>query len=192
MQYRQPYSTSFVNHMLKSGFIFFFIFFCGQIFAQTLVFLHTQSGKKIELEIGQTLSVQYRGYMGQVYTEKNVLTEINDSMITIGYPPETGNAFFNKALEQSGQVYRHIFIRDIVAFRRITLARTLIKQTLTLGAFVGSYFLLSEVYSNKNLSNLQAFGISLGVGIGTSLLIQALFPESPKYKMSQGWTAGVH
>ena len=168
-----------------------FILFSSSVFSQSLSFINASKNKVVDVKIGQTLVVQYTGYLGQTYLDKNIVSEINDTMITLGYSPNSIPKFLIKAQEKNGQLHRCILIKDILAFRKITLERQLLKSTLTASAVVLSYLFFSEIMSSKNTSNLENFGISLSVGILSGLIINGLFPENTKHKMSEGWVVVV-
>jgi hypothetical protein len=86
-----------------------------------------------------------------------------------------------------GQLQKEILFKDIIAFRRISVGRKLLKSTLNIAAITGFAFLLSENYGKEKTSFGQSFLYSLAGGISISLLINLTLPENPKYKMEDGW-----
>ena len=154
-----------------------------------LVFTNSKLNKVIEVKAGQFLSVRYNGYLGQPEFFKNVVTEITDSTILLGIQPELISPVLkNRNIPGSGKVIR---ITDISAFRRMRIGRQLLKSMSILGLAVGDYFLLSHLFRNVKISSGSAFLISLGAGIGGKIFIDLLYPESPKFNMSEGWQVSV-
>ncbi|MFI5222333.1 MAG: hypothetical protein ACHQK8_08410 [Bacteroidia bacterium] len=167
--------------------------FCSDSFAQpNLYFINRAKHRIIEVKPGQMLSVKYKGYLGQMEFAKESVTDINDSMITLGINPEIFSPGIEKMLTNSPKfIHRKIYIKDIVAFRRITLARSLMKTTLVGANIFGSYYLLFNYYKKNNFTTSETFFISLGVGIASTILINLIFPEKPKHRMENGWEAAT-
>ncbi len=155
-------------------------------------FVNSRVKKAIRVSVGQILSVSYHGYLGQKDYVKAPVTDINDSMITLGTDPALLPGFIRKSAENNPRyVFRKIFIRDIIAFRRITAGRQLLKSSLVAGSIVGSFFLFKELNESQKYKASELFWISLGSGLGSSYLINAMFPETPKYRMEQDWRVVV-
>ncbi len=175
-------------HKLFIVFCILSLSICFVAQAQTnLYFISKTKHKIIEVKPGQQLSIKYKGYLGQSEFVKQTVTEINDSMITLGVDP-TALGSIGKMLEKNPKyVYRKIYIKDITAFRRMTTSRQLLKSGLLIVNVVGSYILLTNLYTKNKLSSSQTFFISFGIGLGTSIIINALFPENPKYQLENGW-----
>lgn len=161
---------------------------CFAAQAQTnLYFLNRSKHKIIEVKVGHQLSIKYKGYLGQNEFAKQTVTEINDSMITLGVDPST-LGFAGKMLENNPKfIYRKIYIKDITSFRRMTVARQLLKAGLLVANIAGTYVLLTNLYNANNYSVFETFLISFGVGVGTSVIINSCFPENPKYLLENGW-----
>lgn len=157
------------------------------VFAQNLYFVNPTKHKIIEIKVGQQLSIKHNGYLGQNEFVKQTITDITDSSITLGIDPEIFGPLKKIVENNPKYVYRKILIKDITAFRRITTSRQLLKSALILGNIAGTYILLSNLYKNNSYTITQTFLISAGVGVGTTILINALLPENPKYKMADGW-----
>ena len=173
------------------GFLFI-LFFTSQNFAQkTLLFLNTITNKSIEVYEGQTLSVQYLGYNNQLFHFKNIVTEVNDSNIVLGNISEEQPILVQKLSRKFEPNYRIIAIKDIVAFRRISIGRTLgkslISTTIALSTVLGMYY----VFSNNTLSFAPSIAVSFGVGIISTTLNALILPENPKYKIKEGWIIKV-
>lgn len=153
-----------------------------------LVLTNVKKNKMIIVREGQTFSLMYKGYLGQTEFAKNMVTEITDSTVLLEIVP--GSEFFWKSpLILSGR--KLVKLNDIVAFRRITLGRKLLKSVLTTGAFLGSYLVLFNFYKSSNASVGRDLLLSVGVGLGSKLLIDAILPENPKYTMDDGWVCTV-
>jgi hypothetical protein len=152
-----------------------------------LYFINRAKNKIIEVKPSQQLSIKYKGYLGQPEFVKQTVTDINDSMITLGVDPQLLGGL-GKALENNPKfVYRKVRIADILTFRRMTKGRQILKVGLQLANIVASYFLLANLYSNTGLSPASTFAISLGVGISTNIIINTALPENPKYRLEDGW-----
>jgi hypothetical protein len=166
------------------SFCFLLIAFCA--FAQDLVFKNT-NGKTIQLKNGDQLSIFYKGYLGQKqYSNQDFLFK-TDSSIVVGVAAKPINPKVADYLLMKGQLQKEILFKDIIAFRRISVGRKLLKSTLNIAAITGFAFLLSENYGKEKTSFGQSFLYSLAGGISISLLINLALPENPKYKMEDGW-----
>ena len=157
---------------------------------KSLYFFNSQKNKLIEVHEGHYLSLQYTGYLGQTEFVKNVVTAITDSTITLGVEMEKFG-FLGTSNSRLVPPHKIIRIKDITAFRKMTVARQLVKSACTIGAVLGSYFLLYDLYNSPSVSRGGAFFISIGVGVGSSLLFNALFPENVKYRLPDGWQVVV-
>ncbi len=155
-----------------------------------LVFTNASKNKFIEVKESNFLSVKYKGYLGQNESAKNVVTDITDSTVTLGFGPEFLNSDAISRDSWSG-MYKIIRIKDITVFRKMSAGRQLCRAFSTLGIGVGSYFLLGDLYKNSHISSTSAFLISIGAAITLKLMIDALLPEKPKYRMEDGWRITV-
>lgn len=158
----------------------------GSLKAQPLLeFYQPSTGKVIPVKAGDQLSISYRGYLGQTELFKSALTQVTDSSVILGLgllkPERVDDEKVRQAL-----MSKEILLSDIIAFRRMSTGRVLLKSVLTTGAVVGSVLLLSDLYRNSDYTDLQKLGISVGTGIGINIAIQMLLPEHPKYRMSGG------
>jgi hypothetical protein len=159
-------------------------------FAQNqLVFTNIKTGKMIYVKPGQTLSMNYAGYLGQTEFIKSMVYEINDSVVTF-LMNGPGPGIFGNGIPDDMR-YKTIRISDIRSFRRMTVARQLVKSITMTGLIVGTYIVLYNYYRNGKASLGEGFLVSLGIAVGTRVLIESIFPEMPKYKISEGWTATV-
>ena len=170
----------------------FILIFTVQNFAQkTLLFLNTNTHKTIEICEGQTLSVQYIGYNNQIYHFKNIVSQINDSIILLGNMSEEKSVWSQKLTGKFEPNYRIIAIKDIVAFRRITIGRSLGKSLLTTSVMLGEFFGTIDLFRNNQLGTWQTAFLSLGIFITTSVVNAIVLPENPKYKVNEGWVITV-
>jgi hypothetical protein len=154
----------------------------------TLVFTNIYNQKTITAQLGSTISVYYKGYLNQIQFTKNTLSAITDSSIILGLMFEPTAA---KAISEKPKFYTEILLRDIVAFRKISLGKNLLKTTAQFGAIYGGFFVLQNYIQRDKNTTLQNFGITLGIGLGSTILIKLLFNEKPKYKISKGWQVSV-
>lgn len=168
--------------------------FCGLLFfcvsqAQTnLYFINKAKNKIIEVQTGQQLSLKYNGYLGQPEFVKQTVTEITDSFVVLGVNPEILGTTYKKVLSNNPKfIYKKVMLKDIIAFRRITVSRQLLKTTLMVANIFGTGFLLTDLYKRSSFSTLETYGISIGIAIGTSIIINLALPENPKYYLNNGW-----
>lgn len=150
--------------------------------AQQILAINTNTGKIYSMGIGDVLSVQYKGYLGQNERFKSTIYAISDSSVFLGIPSK----LLEKVTNES-QFIKEIRYRDIIGFRKIGLGRQILKNTLTLGSAVGSIYLMNQLYRKNQISDIGKIGISLGVGIGINQLLNFVFPESPNIWTKDGW-----
>lgn len=170
----------YIKSRIKIIGIFYLLFCANALFAQEhIMFIQEQKGKVIQAKLGDQLSVKYRGYLGQTESFKQTLTEIDDSSFVLGF----------QFLGQELNAYKKIKYEDIIAFRRISLGRTILKTSLSLGSAVGVILLLDRTYKNEaySLGLGGRIGLSVGLGLGMNLLINGLLPDKPKYQVKEGW-----
>lgn len=168
------------------------LFFTNQIFAQkSLLFLNTKTNKTIEVSEGQTISIQYQGYNNQVYHYKNLVTEINDSTIVLGNIADEPAVWIQKLSKKFEPNYRIVAIKDIVAFRRITVGRQMAKNLISTSITVGTIFLGIDLFQYSKYTFGQNLLISLGFGLVSSTLNAFILPENPKYKIINEWVITV-
>ena len=164
------------------------LLFLGSGAQPNLYFINRAKHKIIEVSIGQQLSIKYKGYLGQTEFVKQTVTDINDSFVTLGVDPEMLGKGFQAMMSNNPKfIYRKVMIKDILAFRRITAGRQLLKVGLMMGNVAGSYYLLYNLYKKNDFSVGVTFLISFGVSVGTAVVINALLPENPKYQLNEGW-----
>jgi hypothetical protein len=174
----------------KIGLLLVCSFFGMPVFAQQkLVFTHAATQKTIELKVGHRAAILYTGYLGQVEFARETVTDITDSTITLGVDI-TKILPNSKPGKNNKLTYKTILIKDIKGFRRMTVGRQAAKSALSIAGIVGSFYLLQGVYSS-DISNFNAFAISLGVGLGLYGINNLIFPENIKYYMQEGWTVSV-
>ena len=169
-----------------------FILLTVQCFAQKkLVFTHAQTHKTIELNVGNRAAFTYKGYMQQHEFIKEIITNITDSTVTLGFtyypslPPS-----ITKPGKHPKLVYKVVRIADITGFRKMGVGRLLAKSAVSIGSIIGSYYLLRGIY-NSNIGAGSSIALSMGVGIGIYGLNEMLFPENIKYYLEDGWQVSV-
>jgi hypothetical protein len=166
--------------------------FCSQIFAQkSLIFLNTKTNETIEVSVGQTLSIKFKGYNNQLFYVKNIVTEISDSNIVLGHEADEPPVWAQKLSKKFEPNYRVVDIKDIVAFRRITAGRTLRKSFLSSTIMLGTFFGTIDLFRNTQLETWQTVLLSLGIGMATSVVNAFVLPENPKNKISDNWVITV-
>ena len=179
--------------MIESKFKLFLLFlvliFGAVLQAQTnIYFINRAKNKVVEVKVGQILSLKYKGYLGQPEFVKETVTEITDSFVVLGVNPEILGAGFQKILSSNPKfIYKKVMLNDIVSFRRITAGRQLLRTSLMVANIIGIGYLLTDLYHYNTFTVPETLGISLGVGIVSSLAINIFFPENPKYFLNNGW-----
>lgn len=152
-----------------------------------LLFTNPAQNKIIKAKIGDQLSLQYYGYLGQTEYFKQSISLITDSSVILGvYFPRLSDEQSRK-IGSIGFTHKEILMKDIIMFRKMGAGRTLIKATLGLGAALTSIYLLNRFYEQNKFTTAAKFGISIGAAIGTTTLINLVFPDKPKYKIKDGW-----
>lgn len=175
---------------------FLIITFCfvalGSFAQPTLVFTQATTNNKIEMKIGHRATILYKGYLGQLETAKETITDITDSTIVLGinmaevYPRMAARP--GKNLKTT---YKVIRISDIMGFRRMTLGRQMGSLVFKTAGIVGSFYLLRNVYANPSISSGTSFLISIGTGFGILGINGLLFPENIKHYVEDGWSVAV-
>ena len=183
MRYRKP----FIKTSKRSYLLVLFFFFTFALFAQnSILFINASEGKIIKAKVGDQLSISYRGYLGQTETFLNTLTQVNDSTFVLGKIETNTKQFFGKTSNKP-IAYKEIKYSDVIAFRRSSPGRVILKATLTLATAVGSILLLDRLNESSELSDFGKIGVSLGIGLGINMLTNLAMPDNPKYKLSDGW-----
>ncbi|MEY3334831.1 MAG: hypothetical protein RLZZ176_3134, partial [Cyanobacteriota bacterium] len=85
------------------------------------------------------ISVSYMGYNGVPEFAKLTITDINDSFIILGVDPSRIAFLRGNTDGPILNTYKVIKIRDIVAFRRISVGRRILKSSLRIAAYVGTF-----------------------------------------------------
>jgi hypothetical protein len=181
------------NTQAKKGFaiLICLLISVSQLAAQNkIIFINSTQGKLIRAKEGDMLSLKYKGYLGQTETFKNTLSFIGDSSFTIGIPMMSANGILGNNIEKQFQ-YKEIRYQDILAFRRSSVGRTLLKSSLSLGAAIGSFLLLNSMYERNNVSDFGKIGISIGIGLTLNMVINLSLPDKPNHKMEEGWEIKV-
>jgi len=158
------------------------------VFGQrSLLFLNTKTNKTIEVSLGQTLSIQYIGYNNQIYHFKNIVSDLNDSVIVLGNP--TGNLplWVQKLNKNYEPNYKIVNIKDIVSFRKITPGRLLAKSLITTSVSFGTFLLSYNLFRDAGTTPLNSILISIGLGATSSVLNAFILPDNPNNKISDNW-----
>ncbi|MDB4334748.1 hypothetical protein OAA06_00155 [bacterium] len=167
--------------MQKGCLTLLLLLFVGLSFAQNRVLVfHNDSLKKyVQVAKGQSLIVEYKGYLDQTELKYNSVTTINDSILMLGKPQLFG----------APKNQRVINLGDIQGFRKKSAGTELLKTLCLAGITVGTYYSISQ---NDNLSEGEQILYSLGVGIGTKIVLELAFPtKKAKHFMKNGWRVRV-
>lgn len=158
---------------------------------QLLNIVNIQSGKTIKVNLGDRMTIQYRGYMGQLNFLKEEVTGADDSCLYLGRSYEDVSEKLNKQLQKNGLCYQYkIRYSDIVQFRRESLGRVLLKSSVIgLPLAFGSYLLISQyLKQNQGANSIEQFLVVTTIGIGTLVLPKLFLPENLKYKIDNDWS----
>jgi len=148
-----------------------------------------QSGKIIEISVGQTLSATYIGYMGQLESVKGMVLSINDSIIQLSDFARSPGIFMKKTEDMF--LYKNIRISDLQRFRRITVWRQFAKAITTAALVTGTYILIYSKLNSTNTGIGEKFIYATLSGMAVFSLTELIFPENPKYKLTEGWQVEV-
>lgn len=171
----------------------FTVAIASQSFAQkTLRFINSKLTKVIEVEVGQTLSVQYVAYNNQLFFCRDIVTDITDSSVTLGNINEPSLPWIQKLTDKHDAPYKVIMLKDIVGFRKISQGRTIGKSAISTGIFIAAYLATLDLFLNTNLGFWPTIGISMGFTLGATVANSFILPENPKYKMKDGWLVIAH
>ncbi len=177
-----------MNNLRLFLLMLFIALYCASQAQTNLYFINRSKHKIIEVKTGQQLSLKYKGYLGQPEFAKQTVTEITDSFIYLGVDPELLGDLFKKSISNNPKfIYKKVLLKDIIAFRRMTVGRQFFKSSMMIATIFGTGYLLTDLYQKNKFTTLETLGISFGVGIGTSLLINLVLPENPKCFLSDGW-----
>jgi hypothetical protein len=179
MRYRSSYIVAI---------IFAFLFAVPIIgSAQQLLFYHLQKQKTIAINPGNTLALSYIGYNGVKEYIKLTVTDITDSAIVLGLKPERLPFVRNMKDGKHTNSYKIVNYNDIVAFRRISNGRKILKTALRVALIVGTYSVVYETTRNNDLGSGDIFLLSLGLGVAGNTAINLLLPDKVKHEIADGW-----
>lgn len=179
-----------MKKLLFTTFSFFAIY--SFVFSQnSLLFLNTKTNKTFEVSLGQTLSIQYVGYNNQIYHVKNIVTDVNDSVIVLGNPTSNLPLWVQKLNKNYEPNYKIVNIKDIVSFRKITPGRLLAKSLITTSVSFGTFLLSYNLFRDAGTTPLNSILISIGLGATSSLLNAFILPDNPNNKISDNWVITV-
>jgi hypothetical protein len=155
--------------------------------AQQLLFYHVEKQKTIVVRPGNTLAISYTGYNGVREYVKLTVTDLTDTAIVFGIKSERLPFFSNLKDGKHINSYKIVNYTDVVAFRRITLGRQVLKTTLRMALIAGTYSLVYETTRNTDMSSGNIFLLSLGLGVAGNTAINLLLPDQVKHNIVDGW-----
>lgn len=155
------------------------LFLSASVFAQNAIkFTNSLTGEEVIIKEGDFAKFSYSGYLNQPeIVEKRIFRitpiEVHTAQMAFGQiDPKT---------------QRSVLLSDITGFRRYFKYRPQLKTSLQLASTVGIILLYPKVIDRDKLARTEDILLSLGVSIGVSLIIEAVFPKKIKNRMSQGW-----
>lgn len=170
---------------------FNFIVFFAQSQNQLINIVHSQTGKIIEVKLGDRMTIQYHGYNGQLSFIKDEVTGADDSCIYLGRSYEGVSEKISQRLQKNGKGYQSIIkYKDIVQFRRESMGRNLLKSSvLGLPIAFGSYLLVSDYLKyQQSASSFEQFLVVTAIGLTSVSLPKLLLPENLKHKVGNEWS----
>ena len=160
-------------------FILLFLFLPLSLFAQNaLRFTNPTTGEEVIIKEGDMAKFSYSGYLNQPEVVENRVFLISPIDVHLA------QMAFGKVVPQT---QRTVLLNDITGFRRYFKYRTQLKTSLQLASTVSVILLYPEIVDRDKLTRTEDILISLGISLGVSLIIEAMFPKKIKHKMGQGW-----
>ena len=159
--------------------ILLFLLLSFPLFAQNaLRFTNATTGEEVVIKEGDMAKFSYSGYLNQ--------PEIVENRVFLISPIDVHLAqmAFGQVVPQT---QRTVLLNDITGFRKFFKYRNQLKTGLQLASTVSIILLYPEIVDRDKLSRTEDILISLGVSLGVSLIIEALFPKKIKHRMSHGW-----
>ncbi len=150
---------------------------------QYLVFYNDATGQLVQIRTRDVIKLEYSGYLSQPEMLENKVIRIKQDTLVLG------RTVFGYA---DPKTLRTVLLQDVTGFRRFSRLRYTLKTTAQIGTAVGSFFLFRQVINRRQLSGTTDVLLSLGVGIGSALLIEVLFPKRIKHHMKNGWEYRVY
>lgn len=167
--------------------VLFCLFYMGfpiASFAQHhLVFYNDSTEQIVEIRPRDIIKLEYRGYLSQPEVIENRVIEVKQEALILG------QTAFGYAVPET---FRTVLLNDITGFRKFSRLRYTLKAAAQIGTAVGSIILFREVIDRSKLSGTGDILLSLGVGIGSTLLIESLFPKRVKNRKQDGWEYRVY
>lgn len=155
--------------------------FAETVFAQNqLVFVHKPTGQSVRIREGNKVSLLYKGYNGQQEFVREIITQITDSTVTVGYAKQI------KPGKRPNRICKTIYLRDITGFRKMSVGRLLAKSALSVGSVFGSYYMIRGLYTSSIASGYSIIA-SFGIGLAVIELNELIFPENIKYYTEDDW-----
>lgn len=143
-----------------------------------LRFYNDSLQQEVIIRLGDVAKFEYSGYLRQPEALENRVIQIGSNAIVLG------QSFFGYAVPEAR---RTILLNDITGFRKFSRLRYTLKATAQIGSAIGSIILFRKVIDRSKLSSTGDVLLTLGVGIGSTILVESLFPKNVKKKMREGW-----
>ena len=152
---------------------------CCPVQAQGYLHFYNDSlHKEVVIRPGDIIKFEYTGYLKQPEAVENKVLQIGDNAIVLG------QTAFGYVLPET---QRTVMLNDITGFRRFIRSRHTLKAIAQIGTAVGSIILFRSVIDRSKLSGTGDILLTLGVGFGSTILVESLFPKKVKYHVSNGW-----
>ncbi len=151
----------------------------------TLLFSNQTTKKEIKVECGDLVKFSYKGYLEQPEVKSGIVMSVSDSVVEIVAPVSGGR------LSLGATETRYIIVKDITGFRKFHRSRPFLMTLSNLTITVGVIVLFYNIDKETDLSFGEKFGLSLGTGLASTLIVRGMFPERIKNKIGKDWTVSV-
>lgn len=172
--------------MKKIVFCIFLLVLALPVFSQRgILFTNKVNQREILVREGDLVKFSYNGYLGQKEVKSGVVLSIQDSIVGIISTVSSGK-FSTGATET-----RYILVRDLTGFRKFRRSRPYLMTLSNVAITVGTVLLFYAIDKNTDMTFAEKFGLSVGTGLVTTIIVRAAFPERIKNRIGEEWEVRV-
>jgi hypothetical protein len=176
----------YITSMIKSLFTTTLLLLSLSCMAQQgILFSNKNTKKEVLVKSGDLVKFSYKGYLGQHEVKSGVVMDIQDSVVELISTLSSGK------ISLGTTETRFILIKDITGFRKFHRSRPYLMTLSSVAITIGSIYLYYVVDKRTNLNFGEKFGLSLGSGIFSTLVVRGFFPERIKNKIGDAWEVKV-
>ncbi len=176
------YITSMIKSWITTALLLLSISCIAQ---QSLLFSNINTKKEVLIQSGDLVKFSYNGYLGQREVKSGVVMDIRDSVVEIISTVSSGR------ITMGATETRFILVKDITGFRKFHRSRPYLITLSSMAITVGSIYLYYVADKWTKLNFGEKFGLSLGSGIFSTLVVRGFFPERIKNRIGAEWEAKV-